>query len=87
MLTQSNTFVNCLDCSINAIFGRQRKEVVNQLRHIEDEDWQVFNTDMLDEDNTMEIQATHKKTSKVNELYKNQVCYLHLMTVWESCCA
>ena len=50
-----------------------RKDVLNQLRHLDDDDWHVFNTDMVD-DEEMEVQSDGtKKVSKTNEQYKNQV--------------
>lgn len=55
-----------------------RKDVVNQLRQLDDDDWQVFSSDLLEpDDSAMEVQTTSSTSSlqrqRNREQYKNQV--------------
>ncbi|XP_067929174.1 snurportin-1-like isoform X2 [Watersipora subatra] len=53
---------------------RHRKEVVDQLRHLDDDDWHIFNTEIVDDEcAAMEVQTSKRGSSRLNERFKDQL--------------
>lgn len=65
------------------IFFRQRKDVVNQLRQVNDEDWQVFNNELLShlDDQQMDTSNLPEKKTPKARIYKDQVRFQSSMSV------